>query len=195
MHKVTMCGNLWLETSGLALLALTDAEKKQTEPCRSDCWSRQGQLTLPWHSPGWWAASGSPPGYSIPLVSRTWYQAAADPRRKTHLRSYWWHLVDEIKYNKFTHSRSSSCSLKPVSWFITKTLSYQYRNCYHKDKIVTGPYLIFMTKNPWKDCVDIKMVDFLIGHYTYRMFPPAIDIIPTSLAVVYSNGKYTNYKN
>ena len=28
-----------------------------------------------------------------------------------------------------------------------------------------------------------------------RMFPPAIDIIPTSLAVVYSNGKYTNYKN
>ena len=41
----------------------------------------------------------------------------------------------------------------------------------------------------------IKLVDFLIGHYTYRMFPPAIDIIPTSLAVVYSNGKYTNYKN
>ena len=40
-----------------------------------------------------------------------------------------------------------------------------------------------------------KMVYFLIGHYTYRMFPPAIDIIPTSLAVVYSNGKYTNYKN
>ena len=35
------------------------------------------------------------------------------------------------------------------------------------------------------------MVDFLIGHYTYRMFPPAIDIIPTSLAVTYSNGKYT----
>ena len=32
-------------------------------------------------------------------------------------------------------------------------------------------------------------------HYTIRMFPPAIDIIPTSLAVVYSNGKYTNYKN
>ena len=39
-----------------------------------------------------------------------------------------------------------------------------------------------------------KMVDFLIGHYTYRMFPPAIDIIPTLLAVVYSNGKYTNWK-
>ena len=37
-----------------------------------------------------------------------------------------------------------------------------------------------------------KMVYFLIGHYTYRMFPPAIDIIPTSLAVVYSNGTYTN---
>ena len=32
-------------------------------------------------------------------------------------------------------------------------------------------------------------------YYTIRMFPPAIDIIPTSLAVVYSNGKYTNYKN
>ena len=39
---------------------------------------------------------------------------------------------------------------------------------------------------------DFKMVDFLIGHYTYRMFPPAIDIIPTLLAVVYSNGKYMN---
>ena len=37
-----------------------------------------------------------------------------------------------------------------------------------------------------------KMVDFLIGHYTYRIFPPAIDIIPTLLAVVYSNKKYTN---
>ena len=36
------------------------------------------------------------------------------------------------------------------------------------------------------------LVDFLIGHYTYRIFPPAIDIIPTLLAVVYSNGKYTN---
>ena len=36
------------------------------------------------------------------------------------------------------------------------------------------------------------MVDFLIGHYTYGMFPPAIDIIPTLLVVVYSNGKYTN---
>ena len=28
----------------------------------------------------------------------------------------------------------------------------------------------------------------------YRMFPPAIDIIPTSLAVAYSIGKYTNQK-
>ena len=37
-----------------------------------------------------------------------------------------------------------------------------------------------------------KMVDFLIGHYTYRMFPPAIDIISTSLAVAYSDRKYTN---
>ena len=32
-----------------------------------------------------------------------------------------------------------------------------------------------------------KIVD-----YTLRIFPPAIDIIPTLLAVVYSNGKYTN---
>ena len=46
-----------------------------------------------------------------------------------------------------------------------------------------------MTQNPNKGS---KVVDFLIGHYTYRMFPPAIDIIPTLLAVVYSNGKYTN---
>ena len=38
------------------------------------------------------------------------------------------------------------------------------------------------------------MVDFLMGHYTCRMFPPAIDIIPTSLALVYSNRKYTNKK-
>ena len=29
-------------------------------------------------------------------------------------------------------------------------------------------------------------------YYTIRMFPPAIDIIPTLLAVVYSNRKYTN---
>ena len=36
------------------------------------------------------------------------------------------------------------------------------------------------------------MVDFLIGDYTYRMFPPAIDIISTSLAVAYSDVKYTN---
>ena len=38
------------------------------------------------------------------------------------------------------------------------------------------------------------MVDFLIGHYTYRMFPTAIDIISTSLAVAYSDEKYT-YQN
>ena len=28
------------------------------------------------------------------------------------------------------------------------------------------------------------------SYYTIRMFPPAIDIIPTLLAVVYSDGKY-----
>ena len=39
---------------------------------------------------------------------------------------------------------------------------------------------------------NVKMVDFLIGHYTYRMFPPAIDIISISLAVAYSDVKYTN---
>ena len=33
---------------------------------------------------------------------------------------------------------------------------------------------------------------FLKWNYTLRIFPPAIDIIPTLLAVVYSNGKYTN---
>ena len=38
------------------------------------------------------------------------------------------------------------------------------------------------------------MVDFLIRHYTYRMFPPAIDIILTSLVVAYSILKYTNKK-
>ena len=46
------------------------------------------------------------------------------------------------------------------------------------------------------------MVDFLIGHFTYRMLPLAIDIISTSLAVAYSDfymlavaysdGMYTN---
>ena len=35
-------------------------------------------------------------------------------------------------------------------------------------------------------------VDLEKWHYTPRIFPPAIDIIPTLLAVVYSNGKYTN---
>ena len=32
----------------------------------------------------------------------------------------------------------------------------------------------------------------VFAYYTLRIFPPAIDIIPTLLAVVYSNGKYTN---
>ena len=41
---------------------------------------------------------------------------------------------------------------------------------------------------------DHKMVDFVLRHYTYRMFPPAIDIIPTLLAVAYSIRKYTNKK-
>ena len=31
--------------------------------------------------------------------------------------------------------------------------------------------------------IQAKMVDFLRGHYTHRMFTPDIDIIPTSLAV------------
>ena len=39
------------------------------------------------------------------------------------------------------------------------------------------------------------MANLLIGHYTYRMFPPAIDIILTSLAVAYSIRKYTNIKS
>ena len=43
-----------------------------------------------------------------------------------------------------------------------------------------------------KSKIASELVYFLIGHYTYRMFPPAIDIIPTALAVVYSNGTYTN---
>ena len=38
------------------------------------------------------------------------------------------------------------------------------------------------------------MVNFLIGHYTYIMFPPAIDIISASLPVAYSDGKCTNKK-
>ena len=37
------------------------------------------------------------------------------------------------------------------------------------------------TKNPFENYI-----------YTIWMFPPAIDIIPTLLVVVYSNGKYTN---
>ena len=54
-------------------------------------------------------------------------------------------------------------------------------------------FLSLANHQNWFMCDFVKkMVDFLIGHYTYRMFPPAIDIIPTSLAVAYSNGKYTN---
>ena len=37
-----------------------------------------------------------------------------------------------------------------------------------------------------------KFVSSENAHYTIRIFPPAIDIIPTLLVVVYSNGKYTN---
>ena len=43
--------------------------------------------------------------------------------------------------------------------------------------------------------VKLDSIDSCLRHnYTIRMFPPAIDIIPTSLAVVYSYGKYRNYK-
>ena len=37
--------------------------------------------------------------------------------------------------------------------------------------------------------------NMLYHNYTLRIFPPAIDIIPTLLAVVYSNGKYTTKFN
>ena len=58
-----------------------------------------------------------------------------------------------------------------------------------KPMIVSVPTHICVTQLQWvnntchmhAECIlgNIKMVDFLIGHYTYRMFPPAIDIIPT----------------
>ena len=43
----------------------------------------------------------------------------------------------------------------------------------------------------WKTCLEHFCKNFFPGVY-YRMFSPAMDIIPTSLAVAYSNGKYTN---
>ena len=58
----------------------------------------------------------------------------------------------------------------------------------HPPKIVQiewGHHVVFL-------CLR-KMVDFLIRHYTYRMFPPAIDSIPTSLAVDLSES--TQIKN
>ena len=68
------------------------------------------------------------------------------------------------------------------------------------DKCFETNYNLYnqLTKDAWVAVVSylptvkalrkhLKMVYFLIGHYTYRMFPPAIDYIPTSLAVVYSN--------
>ena len=43
-------------------------------------------------------------------------------------------------------------------------------------------------------CIDISLLDSLLETLEsyYRMLPPAIDIIPTSLAVAYSIGKYTS---
>ena len=38
------------------------------------------------------------------------------------------------------------------------------------------------------------MVNFLIGHYIYSMFPPDIDIIPTSLAVALLYRKLHEWK-
>ena len=44
---------------------------------------------------------------------------------------------------------------------------------------------LFITFTTWncKNKYVIIVVDLLIGHYTYSMFPPDIDVIPTSLAV------------
>ena len=76
---------------------------------------------------------------------------------------------------------------------IDMTLMFKDRKNWLNSKWII--YTFILPKNVITQIKQIywtKLVDFLIGHYTYRIFPPAIDIIPTLLAVVYSNGKYTN---
>ena len=81
---------------------------------------------------------------------------------------------------------------------IMASLGHNELMCYKILLDLTGSFeKCDLTKKYWnslilKEMFNKKLVDFLIGHYTYRIFPPVIDIIPTLLAVVYSNGKYTN---
>ena len=78
---------------------------------------------------------------------------------------------------------------KVSSWFLTgkyKTLRYIFCKHYYKSHLwsmwVQPIIFLFITFTTWncKNKYVIIVVDFLIGHYTYRMFPTDIDIVPTS---------------
>ena len=71
--------------------------------------------------------------------------------------------------------------------------SYQIRKAYtlELEKIANAISLNYARKHIYHVTILLRNICKTL-HYTIRMFPPAIDIIPTLLAVVYSNGKYTN---
>ena len=117
---------------------------------------------------------------------------------KLHLKNFpsfndsaldvWWHFLTKFPPN----------IIKERLWILKEEPNhYEYRNRKFLHTMNSSRYFFeilsckFLQHKHLSDMIK-EMVDFLIGHYTYRIFPPAIDIIPTLLAVVYSNGKYTN---
>ena len=108
---------------------------------------------------------------------------------ETWLRDYNCNLYNIDGYT-FTEVHRSEKAGGGVGIFVREDVPYQVRNdmceindvyeCvfieidkeyFHKEKnIIMG--VIYRPPGT-------EMVDFLIGHYTYRIFPPAIDIIPT----------------
>ena len=106
---------------------------------------------------------------------------------------------------KFSSQKSITCAIfnsnKAYVYFLgfihpNQHNSYQlsYRNITHQQFPQSGILYIHscLILEAVAFSVLRKLVYFLIGHYTYRMFLPAIDIIPTSLAVAYSNRTYIN---
>ena len=81
---------------------------------------------------------------------------------------------------------STTISLTKLSSRFVTLFSSQF---WDKEHILGGAHLVRPMCATWGKVVtkhifiQAKMVDFLIGHYTRRMFTPDTDIIPTSLAV------------
>ena len=58
------------------------------------------------------------------------------------------------------------------------TIKQEFMVIQQRNVVIENPFVMHM-QEVYNISLNYKMVDFLIGHYTYRIFPPAIDIIPT----------------